>query len=58
MTLVPSEETRPEMLELRPLITDEMVMTVMTPMTMPSTVSEERSLLERRVSKAMRTLSR
>jgi hypothetical protein len=38
---------------LRPLMTDEMVITVVTPMTMPRTVSPERSLLVRSVSSAI-----
>ena len=53
----PSELTRFWTFELRPLTTDEMTMTVMTPMTMPRMVSEERSLLVRRVSSAMAMVS-
>jgi hypothetical protein len=52
-TLEPSELTQSETRLLRPLMTDEMVMTVVTPMTMPRTVSPERSLFVLSVSKAI-----
>jgi hypothetical protein len=48
-TLVPSEVTQSETRLLRPLMTEEMVMTVVTPMTMPRMVSPERSLFPQRV---------
>ena len=56
-TLEPSDWTRSPTLLFRPLTTDEMMMTVMTPMTMPRMVSPLRSLLVRRVSSAILTVS-
>ncbi len=53
MTLEPSELTQSETRLLRPLMTEEMVMTVVTPMTMPRTVKPERSLFVRSVSRAI-----
>ena len=58
ITLVPRALTQSFTRLFTPPITDEMVMTVLTPMTMPSTVRPERSLLVRRVSSAIFTDSR
>src|SRR5664279_2927710 len=55
MTLVPSEFTSACTLLFRPLMTDEIVITVVTPITMPRIVNPERSLFVRRVSSAIRT---
>ncbi len=44
-------------LEFRPRTTDEMRMTIITPMTMPSTVKPERILFLAMVSSAMRRIS-
>jgi hypothetical protein len=57
-TFVPKEATSVETDEFSPLITDEIVMTVITPMTMPRIVSPERSLFARKVSSAIFTDSR
>ncbi len=43
---------------LSPLMTDDMMITVSTPITMPSTVSPLRSLLARSVSSEMVMVSR
>ena len=45
------------MLLFRPLMADEIRITVEMPIEMPSTVRPERSLLVRNVSKAIRTAS-
>ena len=58
MTLEPSESTQAVTRAFTPLIMEEMVMTVVTPMTIPSTVSPERSLLVLNVSRAIFTDSR
>src|SRR5271157_6362789 len=52
-TFDPSELTQSETRLLSPLMTDEMVITVVTPITMPRMVNPERSLLARRVSRAI-----
>ena len=49
---MPSERTNWSMLVLSPLIADEIRITVEMPMEIPSTVSPERSLFLRRVSRA------
>ena len=54
-TLEPSELTKSFTRLLTPLMTDEMVITVVTPITMPRTVSPERSLFVLRVSRAILT---
>ena len=56
--LVPNDFTRSEICLFNPFTTDEMMITVVTPITMPRMVSAERSLLERSVSRAMPTASR
>ena len=56
-TLEPRDCTSPSTLVFRPLTTDEMVITVITPITMPRMVNPLRSLLERSVSSAMVTVS-
>ena len=48
-TLLPSELTNSCTRLFSPLMTDEMVMTVVTPMTMPRMVRPERSLFVRMV---------
>src|SRR5271165_5961528 len=52
-TLEPMELTQVCTLLLRPLMIEEIVMTVVTPMTMPRMVRPERSLLTRTVSRAI-----
>jgi hypothetical protein len=52
-TLDPSDLIRPLTLPVSPLMTDEMRMTVVTPIMMPSMVRPERSLLVRSVSIAI-----
>ena len=52
-TLEPRELTKSETRLLSPLMTEEMVITVVTPMTMPRMVSPERSLFARSVSSAI-----
>ena len=54
-TFEPSELTQSLTRLFNPLMTDEIVMTVVTPITMPSTVSPERSLFVRSVSSAILT---
>jgi hypothetical protein len=44
-------------LVFRPLTKEEIPMTTTTPMTMPNTVSEERSLLSRNVATAILNIS-
>ena len=55
---MPSELTKSETRLLSPLMTDEMVITVVTPMTMPRMVKPERSLFVLSVSSAILTDSR
>jgi hypothetical protein len=52
---VPSDFTKVSILVLRPLMAEEMRMTVAMPMEMPRTVRPERSLFLRRVSSAIFT---
>ena len=56
-TFEPSDSTSPATLWFSPLTTDEMVITVITPITMPRMVSPLRSLFARSVSIAMVTVS-
>src|SRR5579871_5937969 len=58
MTLVPKEVIQSETRLLSPLMTEEMVITVVTPMTMPRMVRPERSLFTLSVSSASLTDSR
>ena len=58
MTFEPMELIQSATRLLSPLITDEMVMTVVTPMTMPRMVNPERSLLALSVLRAILTDSR
>jgi len=51
-TLVPIASTMPETLPFSPLITEEIVITVITPITIPRTVRNERKGLRRRTSTA------
>lgn len=53
----PMDSTTSLTLEFRPLTTDDMPMTVITPMTMPRTVRPERILFLRMVSRAMAKIS-
>ncbi len=57
ITLVPSDSTRFETLEFNPLITDEITITVITPITIPRIVSPLRSLFARSVFSAIVTVS-
>ena len=57
-TFEPSELTQSLTRLFKPLMTEEMVMTVVTPMTMPRMVNPERSLLVRSVMSAILTDSR
>ena len=52
-TFDPSESAKSETRLLSPLMTEEMTITVVTPMTMPRMVRPERSLLLRSVSSAI-----
>src|ERR1700735_2665816 len=56
-TLVPLGSTIPETLPFNPLITEEIVITVITPITIPRIVNPERSLFARNVSSAIVTVS-
>src|ERR1019366_558719 len=53
----PSDCTSPDTLLFNPFTTDEMVITVITPMTMPRMVSPLRSLFARSVFSAIATVS-
>ena len=56
-TFEPNEETRFETLLFSPFTTDEITITVITPITMPRMVRPLRSLLVRSVSSAITTVS-
>src|SRR5580704_11255699 len=58
ITFEPSDSICPTTLVLSPFTTAPMAITVLTPMTMPSTVRNERSGLRRRASNARATASR
>jgi hypothetical protein len=57
-TFVPNCATKFDTDEFNPLITDEIVITVITPITIPRIVSPERILFARNVSSAIFTDSR
>src|SRR5258706_8294606 len=57
MLLVPYSSTKLTMLERRPVRIEAMAMTVVTPMTMPSTVRKLRNLCARTLSSAILNVS-